>query len=40
MIEGITKLWNFLTNSQVVPNQKYIEYFFSVIDIKKDGKVS
>jgi len=40
MIYGITGIWNFLTGSRVVPNQDYIEYFFSVIDFKKEGKVS
>ena len=40
MINGITNLWNFLTNSSVVLYQNYVEYFFSLIDIKKQGKVS
>lgn len=40
MIDGIAKLWNYLTGSRVVPNQEYVEYFFSVIDFKKEGKVN
>jgi|LakMenEpi03Aug12_release.lakeMendotaPanAssembly.Ray.scaffolds.fasta_scaffold5100046_1 hypothetical protein len=40
MIDGIRELWNFLTGSQVSSNQDYIEYFFGVIDVNKEGKVS
>lgn len=40
MIDGIANLWNYLTGGRVLPNQEYVEYFFSVIDFKKEGKVS
>ena len=40
MIEGISNIWNWLTAGKVHPTQEYIEYFFSVIDLKKEGKVS
>ena len=39
MINGMTILWNWLTGSRVIPTQEYIEYFFSFLDVNKDGKV-
>ncbi len=40
MIEGMTRMWNSFTGSRVQTNQDYIEYFFAVIDVQRQGKVS
>jgi hypothetical protein len=33
MIDGMVKIWNYLTDGKVKLSQEYIEYFFGVIDI-------
>jgi hypothetical protein len=40
MIDGIAHLWNWLTGGKVNPTQEYVENFFSILDFKKEGKIS
>ena len=40
MINGITSMWNIITNSKIIPHKEYIDEVYAIFDTKKSGQVN